>query len=116
MKALITGTPVQIEGEPAEIAQLVELMSSGAVMVEHVHQWRLGQPDENGVTAGRCWCGTERNFAPFGEAGTGQFSGTANAHQRGEAPSQMKRASGRVCKICKQSGHDSRKCPEKAAA
>lgn len=67
MKALITGTPVQIEGEPAEIAQLVELMSSGAVMVEHVHHWRLELPDEDGVQEGRCWCGQVKAFAPWGE-------------------------------------------------
>ena len=77
MKAVITGTPVQIEGEPAEIAQLVELLSSGAVMVEHVHTWKLGTPDDNGVCHGKCWCGTERNFAPWGETQLSRGDSTA---------------------------------------
>lgn len=79
MKAVITGTPVQIEGEPAEIAQLVELLSSGAVMVEHVHAWKLSTPDDNGVCHGRCWCGLERDFAPWGET----------AAKRGESTSHL---------------------------
>jgi hypothetical protein len=85
MKAVITGTPVQIEGEPAEIAQLVELLSAGAVMVEHVHTWKLGLPDDNGVCHGRCWCGTERDFAPWGETATKPGQSTAHLGMAGSS-------------------------------
>lgn len=64
MKAIITGTPLQIEGEPAEIAQLVELLSTGAVMVEHVHRWRIAELDGSATVKGSCWCGQEREFEP----------------------------------------------------
>lgn len=126
MRALITGTPVQIEGEPAEIAQLVELMSTGAVMVEHVHHFRLDLPDDQGLQVGKCWCGTEKNFAPWGETAQPRAFrikdevaprspenavGAAVGAGRGGKPKSM-----RTCKLCGAKGHDVRKCPSKQAA
>lgn len=65
MRALVTGTPLEVEGEPAEIAQLVELLSTGAVMVEHVHRFKLPPPDESDIITGSCWCGMTKEFSPY---------------------------------------------------
>lgn len=111
MRALITGTPVQIEGEPPEIAQLVELMSSGAVMVEHVHRRRLGDADDQGVQQGICWCGTTKAFAPWGETSEKR----AFRINEGTTPAQQA-VKARTCKRCGVAGHDVRKCPQPAAA
>src|SRR3989304_5182374 len=123
MKAVITGTPVQIEGEPAEIAQLVELLSSGAVMVEHVHTWKLGTPDENGVCHGKCWCGTERNFAPFeGQPSFGRstahlgLGGTYDETKDRESIERRKkgtRGGPNNCSVWGGLGHNKSKCPQR---
>ena len=108
MRAVITGTPVTIEGEPAEIAQLVELLSAGAVMVEHVHHWKLDPEDESGVAAGRCWCGQERAFAPYGVVDVAPAT-PGVAHTNGAKPVAVA-TTGRKCSRCGLSGHTSRKC------
>ena len=120
MKAVITGTPVQIEGEPAEIAQLVELLSSGAVMVEHVHHWRLGLPDDDGIQQGTCWCGTEKAFAPFDASNRRNTIAVKDQAQARTAANVValgqrgKPAKIRTCKRCGVQGHDVRKCPQAA--
>jgi hypothetical protein len=116
MKALITGAPVQIEGEPAEIAQLVELLTSGRVLVEHVHRWRIDELDGSELVKGRCWCGLEKDFNPHTEASAGAFSIngkhpeiTAATHQR------HLNGNGRKCRTCGQVGHRKDKCPQRIA-
>ncbi len=70
MRAIITGTPIELDGEPAEIAQLAELLISGAVVTEHVHRWRgPTAADENGAYQATCWCGQEKLLQPF----TGEY-------------------------------------------
>lgn len=113
MRALITGTPVQIEGDPAEIAQLVELMSTGAVMVEHVHHWRLDLPDDEGLQMGRCWCGTEKTFAPFDRPhAIAVKAGQAGAAGRAAAIAKKTRGGAHPCGECGEVGHNRRTCPQ----
>lgn len=114
MRALITGTPLQVEGEPAEIAQLVELMSTGAVMVEHVHHFRLGLPDDQGIQEGVCWCGTKKSFAPWGDPSAARQTPVISVKGAEKRAEFEKKA--RTCKHCGIVGHDRRKCPELKAA
>lgn len=116
MKALITGTPVQIEGEPAEIAQLVELLSSGAVMVEHVHHWRLDQPGDDGLQHGRCWCGQERDFAPFDPANRTNAPTIAHDPPARAAVNVVAVSGARRPCGCSAKGKHRRTCLDKAAA
>lgn len=74
MRAIIVGAPLQIEGEPAEIAQLVELLTTKAVLVEHVHRWRIGDLDGSATVKGACWCGQVREFNPH--VPDGAYKGT----------------------------------------
>ena len=123
MKALITGTPMQIEGEPAEIAQLVELLSSGAVMVEHVHHWRLELPDDEGLQQGRCWCSATKTFAPWADV-SNKPSVAKKSDVQGSAPqnvvatprAKVTRKGTRWCGYCHQAGHQANRCPAKMAA
>jgi len=62
MRAIIAGTPIEVEGEPAEIAQLVELCTTKAVVVEHRHHWKIADLDGSELVAGSCWCGAARDF------------------------------------------------------
>lgn len=119
MRAVITGTPLQIEGEPAEIAQLVELLSTGAVLVEHVHHWKLADLDGSESVTGRCWCGQERQFNPIADrANNNPLFAKATTETNGVVPvvasNGVKKQ--RTCKVCGQVGHDIRKCPQAVKA
>lgn len=109
MKALVNNTPLQVEGEPAEIAQLVDLLSSGAVMVEHTHHFRLGDADDRGVQKGACWCGAARDFAPWG---TPDAPGGNIARAKGLAGAAAA-AAARKCRACGGVGHTARTCTAK---
>jgi hypothetical protein len=119
MRAIIVGAPIEVEGEPAEIAQLVELMTSGVVKVEHVHRHRLDDPDDNGIQRGVCWCGDARTYAPWDAANRSNVPTIAKAAtpiaqpnvvavRRSKAPKAAKGA--RRCKRCRQPGHRADNC------
>lgn len=114
MKAIIIGAPIQLEGEPAEIAQLVDLLTSGKVAVEHVHRWRIDELDGSETVKGRCWCGVEKDFNPMapekGKSNTDLFV------KEGPTPVRAPEKKARVCKVCGAEGHDVRKCPVAKAA
>lgn len=125
------GAPVQLEGEPAEIAQLVELLTTNAVRVEHVHRWRIGDADDQGVQRGECWCGASKDFAPWNgmneaRASTSSLGLGGATHDAEKAKASAERRGGkrgrelqithRTCKHCGQAGHDRRTCPQLVAA
>lgn len=79
MRALIHGAPIEIEGEPAEIAELIELVTTQAVFIEHKHRWRIGELDGAPTVRGTCLCGAEREFDPHIPAKNWKETGNAGA-------------------------------------
>lgn len=125
---MIVGAPIQIEGEPAEIAQLVSLLTSGEVAVEHVHRWTIAALDGSATVMGRCWCGQERQFDPHGPDSLAKWN--SHLFERNDAPAdraaaisppvaartKATRKGGRKCGRCGEAGHRANKCPTRAAA
>jgi hypothetical protein len=113
LKAIIVGAPIQLDGEPAEIAQLVDLLTSGRVAVEHTHRWRIDELDGADRIKGRCWCGQERDFDT-------QVRHTLNPRSDPKPPRNTSTGqkalpttpAARRCKQCGGIGHDRRKCPQ----
>lgn len=94
MKAIIIGAPIEIEGEPAEIAALVDLVVTGKIASEHKHRWRIAELD-----------GRRRSKA----------RATAVATDKPAKPAKpIKRTGKRKCRLCGQVGHRSDKCPAAA--
>lgn len=129
MRAVINGAPLEIEGEPAEIAQLVELLTTQAVFVEHKHRWRIGELDGSPTVRGACWCGAEREFDPtVPERSTGLGAPTsvlglagANHDEAKQRAGIGRRAKGtrggpHPCSVCGQDGHNKRTCPQRMEA
>jgi hypothetical protein len=123
MKAIITGTPVEIEGEPAEIAALVELLSTGAVMIEHVHRWRISD-EKDGIAPAACWCGQQRTFAPYDMENLGFNNAPkprlVDADVDGPVAATKKRGGKKrggagACSNCGQRGHTRRTCGRQGA-
>jgi len=103
MRAPLPRSNIEVEGEPAEIAQLAQLLQDGAVMVEHVHRWRIPDSgDEQGMQRGACACGAEKQFAPWGA------DGATPAAREAKAPTGK-----RKCGKCGKAGHTAPSCGAK---
>mgnify|MGYP001572601535 CR=1 FL=1 len=129
MRAIIVGTPLQIEGEPAAIAQLALLLMDGSVVVEHAHHWQIpAEHDGNGVYTATCWCGQTRMMAPYDALDRARSTGTnatlglaTSSYDPVKAEAAAARRGGRRrgpygCRGCGVVGHRKAQCPERAAA
>lgn len=122
MKAIIIGAPIEIEGEPAEIAALVDLVVTGKVASEHKHRWRIAELDGSATVKGSCWCGESRDFDPH--LPEGKFTAGAVTPKNAQpnlAPvnvvavaKKTRHAGGRRCRGCGELGHRIDRCPQAA--
>jgi hypothetical protein len=110
MRAILPNSNIEIEGDPAELAQLARILQSGDMLVEHVHRFRIVDvADENGAQTGSCTCGVSRQFTPWADNAHTQIS------LNGKTATQNSAAAGRKCRTCGQAGHRKDKCPQRTS-